>query len=148
VKFAHTLRIEASKAKVDAFLGDFERSALCLPGVEEVRSLGDGEYEGRVRVRVGPLGFNLGGRARPERGADGRWLVHGEGNDRRIGAGVKASLEAQLTALGPDTTDVQISADVQFSGRLAGLGQPLIKRKADAMVLEFTENLRQAVAAS
>ena len=37
-------------------------------------------------------------------------------------------------------------ADVQFSGRLAELGQPLIKKKADAFVAEFTQNLQKAIA--
>jgi len=36
-------------------------------------------------------------------------------------------------------------ADVQFSGRLAELGQPLIKRKADSFVQEFAQNLRKAL---
>ena len=147
MKFEHTIRVDAPKDTVDAFLGDFERAALCLPGVEAVNALGDGQYEGRIRIRVGPLGFNLGGRARPERDAAGTWLVHGEGNDRRVGAGVKATLEARLTEVDAAVTEVKVAADVQFSGKLAGLGQPLIKRKADAMVQEFAENLRRAVAA-
>ena len=37
---------------------------------------------------------------------------------------------------------MQATADLQFSGRLGELGQPLIRRKADAMLEEFTENLQ------
>jgi carbon monoxide dehydrogenase subunit G len=148
MKFEHKISIPAPRAKVQAFLDDFEKAALCLPGVEAVKDLGDGSYEGRVRVKVGPLGFNMTGKARPERGPGGSWTVHGEGKDARIGAGVKAALEAQSVETGPDATEVQISADVQFSGALAGLGQPLIKKKADAMVQEFAENLRKAIGAA
>jgi carbon monoxide dehydrogenase subunit G len=148
MKFEHTIRIDAPKAKVTAFLDDFEKAALCLPGVEGVRPLGDGNYEGRVRVKVGPLGFNIMGKARPERGTDGSWTVHGEGKDARIGAGAKAALEAKSVEIGEDATEVQVLADVTFSGALAGLGQPLIKKKADAMVQEFAENLRKAVGAA
>ena len=36
-----------------------------------------------------------------------------------------------------------VSADVQFSVRLARLGRPLIRRKAEAMVQEFAENLKR-----
>jgi carbon monoxide dehydrogenase subunit G len=146
MKFEHTIRIDAPKAKVDAFLEDFQRSALCLPGVEEVKDLGNGEWEGRIRVRVGPLGFNIGGLARPERGADGSWIVHGEGKDRRVAAGVKAAMIANLIELSPNSTEVKVNADVTFSGTLAGLGQPLIKKKADAMVQEFASNLQKAIA--
>jgi carbon monoxide dehydrogenase subunit G len=147
MKFEHTIKVEAPKDKVQAFLDDFEKSALCLPGVTEVRAIGDGMYEGKVRVKVGPLAFNIAGKARPESKPDGVWTVQGEGRDPRVGAGLKAALEARSVELGAQATEVQVFADVQFSGALAGLGQPLIKKKADAMVQEFAENLRKAVGA-
>ncbi len=146
MKFEHHVRIEAPKEKVQAFLDDFQRSALCLPGVEEVREVG-GEWEGRIRVRVGPIGFNISGKARPEKAADGSWLVRGEGKDRRVAAGVKAVLQAALSETAPSETEVHIQADVTFSGTLAGLGQPLIRKKADQMVLDFAANLRKAITA-
>jgi carbon monoxide dehydrogenase subunit G len=146
VKFEHRIQVPAPKDRVEAFLDDFERAALCLPGVQDVKDLGDGLWEGRVRIKVGPLGFNISVQARPERGTDGRWRVKGEGKDARIAAGVKAAMEAESIATGDAATEVLVSADVQFSGALAGLGQPLIKKKADAMVLEFAENLRKALA--
>jgi carbon monoxide dehydrogenase subunit G len=64
-----------------------------------------------------------------------------------VGAGLKANLEARSTQDGASATDLQVVADVQFSGALAGLGQPLIRKKADSMVQEFAENLRRAIAA-
>ena len=148
MKFEHNIKVEAPAAKVRAFLDDFEKAALCLPGVQDVKPSGDGMYEGKVGVKGGPLGFNIAGKARPERRADGVWTVQGEGKDARVGAGLKANLEARSVESGANATDLQVLADVQFSGALAGLGQPLIKKKADAMVLEFAENLRRAIAAS
>ena len=147
MKFEHQIRVEAPIAKVEAFFNDFEKAALCLPGVESVKELADGMYEGRVRIKVGPLGFNISGKAKPERTAEGNWKVNGEGKDMRVAAGVKAALVATSTAAGDDATEVKIDADVQFSGALAGLGQPLIKKKADSMVHEFAENLRKAIGA-
>jgi len=145
MKFEHRIKIQAPKEKVQLFLDDFARSALCLPGVEEVKELGGGEWEGRIRVRVGPLGFNISGKARPEKGADGSWIVHGEGNDRRVAAGVKATMQADLSEAAPGETEVHIRADVTFSGTLAGLGQPLIRKKSDQMVHEFAQNIQKAV---
>ena len=145
MKFEHTIEIPAPKAKVQAFLNDFERAAKCLPGVEDTTALGNDQYEGRIRVKVGPLGFNIKGKARVEERTDGAWVVHGEGKDARIAAGVRATLEATLKETAPDATEVLVQADVTFSGALGGLGQPVIRKKADAMVQEFAENLRQAV---
>ena len=51
----------------------------------------------------------------------------------------------RLKDAGAGATEVQAVADLQFSGRLGELGQPLIRRKADSMLEEFTENLRAAL---
>lgn len=148
MRFEHEIVIEAPFEKVRDFLDDVPAVARCLPGLEQIQAAGDGVYEGSVRVKIGPLGLNLSGRATVEReaGLDG-WRLQGEGRDGRAGAGARASLEARLEELAPARTRVTLVADIQFSGRLAELGQPLIRRKADSLVEEFAENLRQAVEA-
>jgi carbon monoxide dehydrogenase subunit G len=145
VKFAENIVVEAPKAKVGEFLEDVPAVAKCIPGVEELKPAEPDVYDGKVRVRIGPLGMTIAGRARLEREGD-IWRLHGEGRDGRVGAGAKAVLEATLAELAPERTEVRIDADVQFSGRLAELGQPLIKRKADSMVKEFAANLQKAFA--
>ena len=146
MRFEHRIVVDAPAADVRAFLDDVPAAAACVPGVEAVAAdpADPGAYDGRVRVRLGPLGFAIAGRARVERAEDGAWRLRGEGRDARAGAGVTATLEARLEPLASDRTAVGITADVQFSGRLAELGQPLIRRKADQMVQEFAENLRRA----
>lgn len=146
MKFEHRVEIDAPQQAVREFLDDVPRSARCLPGLEELQPAEDGWYDGRVGVKLGPMGFHIAGRARLERDSE-RWKLTGEGRDRRVGAGVVATVEARLNDLPAAGTEVLISADVQFSGRLAELGQPLIKRRADAMVKEFATNLQKALAA-
>jgi carbon monoxide dehydrogenase subunit G len=145
MKFEHRVEIDAPQTTVRDFLDDVPRSARCLPGLEEIHQTGEDTYDGRVAVRLGPMGFHIGGTARLERDTD-KWKLIGEGRDRRVGAGVVASVEARLNDLPSSRTEVLISADVQFSGRLGELGQPLIKRKADSMVKEFAGNLQKAIA--
>ena len=149
MKFEHKVVVDAPREKVLEFLGDFNRAAYCLPGLEELTELEPDIFEGRVKVRLGPLGLNVSGRAKVQRGsADDPWRVQGEGRDRRVGTAMTASVEARLAEIGPDKTEMTLDANVQFSGRLAELGQPLIKRKADSYVKDFTENLRKAISAS
>ena len=153
MKFEHKVRVEASKEKVKAFLDDFTQASKCVPGVEDVRlieqiELHDGVrvYEGKYRMRLGPLGFSFSGTARvlPQENED-FWKLELQGRDPRIGAGAKGELDAQFVAVSPTATEVSMLADVTFTGRLAELGQPLIRRKADAMVKDFAENLRKAL---
>jgi carbon monoxide dehydrogenase subunit G len=146
MKFEHSVVIGAPKDEVKRFLDDVPAAASCLPGVEDVREVEAGLYEGRIRVRIGPLGLNISGRGRVEQneGSD-KWKIEAEGRDGRAGAGVKASLDGNLKEIEAARTEVSFIADVQFSGRLAELGQPLIRRKASSIVEEFAENLRRAV---
>ena len=143
MKFEHTITVDAPLDAVRAFFEDVPAVARCVPGVEDTTAVEPDVYEGRLRIRVGPLAFTIAGRAHIERDADGTWRMKGEGRDGRIGAGVSATLEARLRELSTSTTEVQATADLQFSGRLGELGQPLIRRKADAMLEEFTANLQQ-----
>lgn len=145
MKFEHKVVVEATAEKVQTFLDDIQKAAKCVPGVEEVVPLEDGWYEGKVGIKFGPLGMKFGGKAKLDKDADGTWKLHGEGRDRRIGAGVNADVVAHLTETTPGTTEVLINADFNFSGRLAEMGQPLIRKKSDAMVAEFARNLQAAL---
>ncbi len=146
MKFEHKVVVAASREEVTAFLHDVPAVAACVPGLEDVREVEPELFEGRVRVKIGPLGLNIAGRGRvrhPE--GEGAWRVEGEGRDGRAGSGVRATVEAHLRELAPSSTEVSIVAEVHFSGRLGELGQPLIRRKADSTILEFAENLKRAL---
>lgn len=142
MKFEHTITVDAPLAEVRTFFEDVPAVAECVPGVEGTTQVEPDTYEGRLRMKVGPFSFTIAGRAKVEQDADGTWRMKGEGRDGKINAGVSAALEARLRELTPTSTEVQATADLQFSGRLGELGQPLIRRKADAMLEEFTDNLQ------
>ena len=144
MRFEHKVVIDAPRQQVQDFLNDFNKSAYCVPGLKDLKDLGNDAYEGTIRVKIGPIGLNVGGKAQIDRQTDG-WKVKGEGNDRRVGAAMHADVEAKLDEVTANQTAVEIVADVQFAGRLAELGQPLIKKKADSFVAEFAQNLRKAI---
>ena len=64
----------------------------------------------------------------------GTWRLKAQADDRRIGGGVASTVETVISEPAPGQTQMRVGADVQFSGRLGQLGQPLIKKKADDMV--------------
>ena len=142
MKFEHTITVDAPIEAVRTFFEDVPAVAQCVPGIEGTTEVEPETYEGRLRMKVGPFSFTIAGRAKVEQDADGTWRMKGEGRDGKINAGVSAALEARLREVSASSTEVQATADLQFSGRLGELGQPLIRRKADAMLEEFTENLQ------
>ena len=147
MKFTYDVIVEAPQDRVWAILSDVPQAASLLPGVEAVEQQPDGSYTGTVRVRVGPIGINLAGRMEVDQDrAAGTWRLKAQADDRRIGGGVASTVETVVSEPAPGRTQMSVSADVQFSGRLGQLGQPLIKKKADDMVQEFAEGLKRAVA--
>ncbi len=148
MNFEHRLIIDASRDAVWAVLSDFPRAASLMPDVGEVRQSEDGDYEGTMRVRVGPIGLNLAGTIQVEQDDDlGTWSMKAGAQDRRVGGGVQAQIDVTLAELSPKTSELSFKADVQLLGRLGQLGQPLIKRKAESTIRNFAENLRAAATA-
>jgi len=145
VKFDYDVAIDAPPDRVWAILSDVPRASEFMPGVQDVAQQPDGTYTGTVRIRVGPIGFNLAGTVtvNEDRGV-GTWSMTSQAQDARIGGGVTSTVETIITEPSPGNTRIQVSADVQFSGKLGQLGQPIIKKKADSMVKEFTESLKKA----
>ena len=147
MKFSYDVIVDAPQDRVWAILSDVPQAATLLPGVEGVEQQADGKYTGTVRVRVGPIGINLAGRMEVDQNREaGTWRLKAQADDRRIGGGVASTVETVVSEPAPGQTQMSVSADVQFSGRLGQLGQPLIKKKADDMVQEFAEGLKRAVA--
>lgn len=131
------------------YLMDVAASARCVPGVVEVAPDGAGRYRGSLRARVGPMSITLSGtvtvQEREPASGRARFLV--EASDRRVGGGVKTDMVMQLTACSPSETELAIETDTTFMGRLGELGQPVIRRKAQATIEEFARNLEREMAA-
>ena len=65
---------------------------------------------------------------------------------RRLGGGIRASVRLTL-APAEVGTRVRIDTDLAVLGRIGEFGQPVIRKKADALLEEFARNLRSALAA-
>ena len=63
-----------------------------------------------------------------------------QGTRSACGRGVNASVRVYIEEVDLINTGIVVKANMQFTGRLAELGQPLIERKADAMVEDFANN--------
>lgn len=145
MKIEQRLVVPASRAKLWDLLLDVARVGRCFPGVEQVTALDDQRYQGTMRVRVGPVGLTMAGTIVVlERDRD-RWhaSLRLEGSDRRIGGGVHGTMDMDMVELSPQETELAITGDVSFLGKLGELGQPVVRRKADSVIQEFAQNLRK-----
>jgi carbon monoxide dehydrogenase subunit G len=129
-------------------LMDVPRVARCVPGVESVEAVGEGTYRGKLGVRIGPIRLSLDGTMAIEEQDPAAWRarMRADAADGRLGGGIRARMSLALTPTDHGTRLV-IDTDLAVLGRIGEFGQPVIKKKADALLEEFTRNLRAALAA-
>jgi carbon monoxide dehydrogenase subunit G len=134
--------VPVGRAELWDYLMDVPRMARCVPGVERVEPRGEDEYEGRMRVRVGPIGLVLDGvmTVQERDVANHQATVRADANDRRVGGGVSATAHLSL-AEQDGATELLVRAEARLLGRLGEFGQPLIRRKAETMMADFIRNV-------
>ena len=128
------------------FLMDVPKVAGCVPGVEAVEAVDAHAYKGSLRVQVGPIRLSLQGTMTVEEQDRAAWRarMRTEANDRRVGGGIRARLSLTLTP-GEGGTRLRIETDLAILGRIGEFGQPVIKKKADALLEEFARNVGAAL---
>jgi len=137
--FTQTCTITASRDVVWDFLLQAENVAHCLAGVEAFKQLDEDNYEGTLRVRVGPIALSLQGTLRVEARDHEQWhgAMRAEAKDRRLGGGIRAHLSMDLREKGPTETEMCVTLEAHLLGKIGEFGQPVIRKKADAMLQEF-----------
>ncbi|RAO24071.1 Actin cytoskeleton-regulatory complex protein PA N1 [Micromonospora noduli] len=142
-EFAVTVPIEQAWAA----LTDLEGLAPCLPGAQLTDVDGD-VYQGRVRVKVGPVVSEFAGTARFVEKDDAayRGVIDAKGRDARSAGTASALVTAHLRPDG-DRTLVSVDTDLKISGRLAQFGSGMIKEVSGKLLAQFVANLEAKLAA-
>ena len=143
--FTQTCTIPASRDVVWDFLMQAENVASCLSGVEALKQLDQDNYEGTLRVKVGPIALALQGTLRVEARDREQWhgAMRAEAKDRRLGGGLRAHLNMDLREKGPTETEMCVTLEAHMLGKIGEFGQPVIRKKADAMLQEFAAQVSQ-----
>lgn len=148
MKFSQTAQIPVAREPLWDFLMDVPRVARSLPGVETVSQIDDTTYQGTLKVRVGPISLNLQGKIILEERDRENWraALRAEANDRVAAGAVKGKTSMALKEIGPGQTELAVETDVSILGKIGEFGQPIIRKKADAMLKEFVENIKKQLA--
>ena len=146
--FTQECVIPVERERLWDFLMDVPKVGRCVPGVDTVELVDGNAYRGGLRVQVGPIRLSLEGTMTVEEQDRSLWRarMRAEANDRRLGGGIRARMSLTL-APADGGTRLQIETDLAILGKIGEFGQPVIKKKADALLEEFARNLRSALAA-
>jgi carbon monoxide dehydrogenase subunit G len=147
--FTQSCLITASREAVWDFLMSMENVARCLPGVEDVKQVDETTYDGTVRIKVGPIALALQGTIYVEARDRAQWhgAMRAEAKDRKLGGGVRARMGMDLFAKGAAETELQVTLEAHVLGKIGEFGQPVMRKKADAMLQEFARQVSQHIAA-
>jgi carbon monoxide dehydrogenase subunit G len=150
VKFTQRAVIPVARELLWEFLMDVPKVARSLPGVESVNQIDDTTYQGALKVRVGPISLNLQGKIILEQRDRENWraALRAEASDRMAAGAVKGRTNMELKEISPKETELSVETDVNILGKIGEFGQPIIRKKADAMLQEFVENIKRQLTGS
>ena len=143
MKLDGTIDIDATATDVWRVVIDPVDLASCVPGVSHVRQIDPETFEGAIRASVGPIDGDFAFRSILSR-ADfpGELVVDVEGTDSVTKSRVLAHIEAALNEATPGRTTLTYHATVTVKGRLAIIGEMVLRATASVMIGQVTRCLR------
>lgn len=168
MNFEGKATVSAPASKVWDFLLDVDRFATCVPGVEEVKRIDERTFEGALSAAVGPISGSFTFRAfivasRPPsemlarlEGSDSvtRSKLNGDiqivltepaGGDSRTGAAPFAEGGLSPSPSPRPRTELAYRAKVTVEGRLAIVGDMILRTTASLLIEEFLRRLRARI---
>lgn len=144
--FDGKIDLEAPAKEAWDFLIDINKFSACLPGIDQVRQIDDKSFEGVLAAAVGPISGKFSFRStilesRPPE----QMVVRTEGTDSVTKSTVNADMTVDLRKLSDQKTQMEYRADVKIKGRLAILGDMVLRATATLILQEFARRLNKSL---
>lgn len=130
-------------------LQDVEFLAPCVPGATLTKS--DGEnFEGNVKVKLGPVAMTYGGTARFVSRDDETYtaVIEGSGKETKGTGTAKGLVTAKLVAEAPDRTRCDVVSELTITGKAAQFGRGVMQDVAGRIIDQFSNNLAAQMTAA
>ncbi|HEX3428669.1 MAG TPA: SRPBCC domain-containing protein [Candidatus Limnocylindrales bacterium] len=149
MKLGGTIEIAAPAAEVWARMVDPRSLAACVPGVGDVLQVDEQTFQGTVTASVGPIeGRFAFTSVLVEEEFPDRLVVRVEGVDSVTKSRLIADVESSVADRGAADTVLTYRANVAVKGRLAILGEMVLRATANAMIGQVTRCLRDQLEAA
>lgn len=133
--------VNAPQEKVWELFMDPLQLATIVPGCEQARQLDDTHYEAMMAVKVQFMTIRSKARgALLETEAPRHLTAEMTGEPIMMAGAFRARLSLELVPDGDDTT-VHYSMDLTLLGRLASLGEAIVRSTAQHLTAQFSENI-------
>lgn len=137
-------QIAAPRQTVWEALNNPEILKQCIPGCQHIEKSGDNAFDAKVKAKVGPVNATFSGRVTlSDLNPPESYTISGEGTGGAAGF-AKGGAHVKLEDQG-DSTLLTYDVDAQVGGKLAQLGQRLIKSTANKYARQFFEKFTEVV---
>ena len=149
MNFEGKVMFHAAQATVWEFLLDVDQFAACMPGVEKVTRVDEHTFDASMEVRVGPISGAFDFRARIVESVPPQQLrALVEGTDTIAKSTVTSEVGMTLAAIEPHQTELTYKAMVDIKGRLAIIGEMVLRPTGAQLIRMFFNRIREKVESS
>lgn len=147
MKLENSCAIPVSRRKLWDFLMVVPNVASCLPGVEEVITVDEKNYEGTLALKVGIVKLRLKGKIAVELMDGERYeaAMTVQAADQRISGMIQGTMRMKLEEVSAAESRLAVETDLNLLGKIGEFGHSIIKKKADQMMAEFAGNVSAKV---
>lgn len=146
IELHHQFTVDLDVEGAWQVLTDLPTVAQCLPGahLDDER---DGEFRGGLAARIGPISARYRGVATflEKDDVTHRAVVEARGQEEKGSGTASARIELVLSPA-PSGTVVDVSTEMNISGRAAQFGRSLLADVSESMMTQFADNLGRRVA--
>ncbi len=127
---------------------DLERITPCLPGASLTEETGEREYDGAMKVKLGPVTQQYKGTVKIQEADESahRAVLRADGKDARGQGTASATIVSTLHDEGDGSTRVSVETDMQITGRAAQFGQGIQQQVSEKLLGRFAECLQEEIA--
>jgi carbon monoxide dehydrogenase subunit G len=128
---------------------DIEHVAPCLPGAA-LDSIDGDDFTGSLKIKIGPLSLTYKGKASlvDTDIATHRATIDAQGRDARGGGTAAAKVTAALLADGPSSTRVEVSTDLNVTGKPAQFGRGVLLDAGTKLLGQFADSFATQLSTS
>ncbi len=126
---------------------DLERITPCLPGASLTEETGEREYDGAMKVKLGPVTQQYKGTVKIQEADESahRAVLRADGKDARGQGTASATIVSTLHDEGNNSTKVNVETDMQITGRAAQFGQGIQQQVSEKLLGRFADCLEEEI---
>ena len=126
---------------------DLERITPCLPGASLTEETGEREYDGAMKVKLGPVTQQYKGTVKIQEADESahRAVLRADGKDARGQGTASATIVSTLHDEGNGSTRVNVETDMQITGRAAQFGQGIQQQVSEKLLARFADCLEEEI---